>query len=67
MVIAEQPSSSIFEPHPRWEQLCHILGDSMNVLRAWMQPYGAESPKATILHASTLSISSLWKARDTSQ
>ena len=39
----------------------------MNVLRMWMQPYGAESPKATILYANTLSISSLWKARDTSQ
>ena len=49
-IMAEQPASSLFEYHPRWELLQHILGDSLQAVRMAMQPYGAESLKPTLLY-----------------
>jgi hypothetical protein len=48
--MTEQPGTSLLEGHPRWQMLQEIMGNSMNAVRMWMQPYGAPTPKATVLY-----------------
>ena len=67
MFIAEQPSSSIFEEHPRWKQLQSILGEDLHRVHMWMQPYGGSSPKATLLYSNDAGLGDLWIPLDTSK
>ena len=64
-VIAEQPSSSMLENHPRWLLLEQLFGPSFFRLHMWMQPHGGTSRKGTLLY-SNFDISSLWLPLDTS-
>ena len=52
-VWAEQPSSSIMEFHPRWQQFNENLEGALHTIRFWMQPYGGTSPKLTLTYSNT--------------
>lgn len=49
-MLTEQPASSIMEHHPRWNLLANMFGDVFHTVRIWMKPYGAGSPKPTLLY-----------------
>eukprot|EP00959_Pyramimonas_sp_CCMP1952_P166247 3474636-Pyramimonas_sp.AAC.1 len=51
--MAEQPSSSIFELHPRFKQLARALGEQLHKLQMWMQPFGGSSRKLTLLYSNS--------------
>jgi len=60
--LAEQPSSSLFELHPRWQTLMDVLGDRCYKMHMFMQTYGGSSPKATVLYSNVQSVADeLWK------
>eukprot|EP00959_Pyramimonas_sp_CCMP1952_P273026 5707064-Pyramimonas_sp.AAC.2 len=65
--MAEQPASSIFELHPRWQQLVAALGDNMHKISMWMQPYGGSSRKPTVLYSNSSALQLLWQPLDTSK
>jgi hypothetical protein len=58
MFVAEQPSSSLFELHPRWAQLTNVLGAAMTRLHLWMESYGGGSAKVIVV-SETYHVSSL--------
>ena len=49
-MLTEQPASSIMEHHPRWTTLANMFGTAFHTVRVWMKPYGAGSPKPTLLY-----------------
>jgi hypothetical protein len=61
LFLAEQPSSSLFELHPRWQILETVVGDRFHKMHMWMQPYGSGSPKATLLYSNNVAVTDgLW-------
>ena len=65
--MAEQPSSSIFELHPRFEQLGAALGEHLHKLQMWMQPFGGTTRKATLLYSNSEGLHKLYKPLDRAQ
>ena len=62
MFLAEQPSSFLFELHPRWQSLMSVLGDRCHKMHMFMQTCGGTSPKATLLYSNAKSVSEeLWR------
>ena len=65
--MSEQPGSSLLARHPRWVQLREVLGDCFYQVQTWMQAYGAESPKSTLLFSNMSDSASLHVPLDHTQ
>eukprot|EP00973_Karenia_brevis_P013739 1865870-Karenia_brevis.AAC.1 len=52
--------------HPRWVQLEEVLGDNLEKVFLWMQPFGGTSPKPTLLWSTLESASQIFKPLDPS-
>jgi len=61
LMMTEQPSSSLFEFHPRRRMLEDVLGPHLHRLHLWMGSYGSGSPKATYLYSNHHELAALWR------
>ena len=66
-VWMENPGSSIIEYHPRWAQLQALLGQLMDRVFIWMQTFGSEVSKPTLLYSTAERLQSMRRTRDSTK